>query len=92
MASVQCLCLCVQVLYACVCSICQEPLTFTAHCVLTFRLKMTTSQSRATTMAEKEEEEERRKKKRKGRIKDGGKAEGRWQVCNKLRKGNREMK
>lgn len=41
---------------------------------------------------EEEEEEERRKKKRKGRIKDGGKAEGRWQVCNKLRKGNREMK
>lgn len=77
--------------YACVCSICQKPVTFTAHCVLTFCFKMTTSQSRATTMAEREEEE-RRKKKRKGRIKDGGKAEGRWQVCNKLRKGNCEMK
>lgn len=41
-------------------------------------------------MAETEEEEERRKKKRKGRIKDGGKAEGRWQVCNKLRKGQKK--
>lgn len=73
-ASVQCLCLCVHVLYACVCSICKKPVTFTAHCVLTFHFKMTTSQSRATTMAEKEED--RRKKKRKGRIKDRGKETG----------------